>query len=392
MSGDLPDGWRRVRLGDVFRERKQRGRAGLPVASVSIEHGLVLRSSLDRRVQSDLPPEGHSLVCKGDIAYNMMRMWQGACGLAQADCLISPAYVVMTPTEEIEPQFADKLLRSQPVIRLLHGYSQGIVDDRLRLYPDAFAQVPISLPPLDEQRLITEVLRSVDDAIAAAQQAAEQSRALQSSLITARCFGHGFEMVRLGDILADIRYGTSVKCDANEADGYPVLRIPNVTNGRVELDDLKYASVSDADLRRFGLGAGDIVVVRTNGNPAHIGRSALITDVADTWLFASYLIRMRFDARRAWPPYVYATLNSQPVREKLFKAATTSAGNYNINTASLKGIAIPLPDLETQHQIGEVIQLATEVANACENEVKQKQRVRASLISDFLSGRVRVPA
>jgi len=250
----------------------------------------------------------------------------------------------------------------------------------------------ILLPPLDEQRRIAEVLRSVDEAIAAAQQAADQSRSLQASLITAQCFGHGHEMVSLGNILTDIRYGTSAKCDASEADGHPVLRIPNVVNGRVELDDLKYASVSDADLRRFSLEPDDVVVVRTNGNPAYIGRSALIANDMTACMFASYLIRMRFDARRAWSPYVYAALNSQPVREKLLKAATTSAGNYNINTTSLKGIAIPLPSLEAQHQIGEAIKLATEAAAACENEVKSYRQMKSMLMSDLLSGRVRVPA
>ena len=171
-----------------------------------------------------------------------------------------------------------------------------------------------------------------------------------------------------------------------------MLRIPNVVNGRVELEDLKYASASDADLQRFSLAANDVVVVRTNGNPAYIGRSALVAADMMACMFASYLIRMRFDVNRAWSPYIYATLNSQPVREKLLKAATTSAGNYNINTVSLKGITIPLPNLETQHQIGEVIKMATEAASACENEVKTNQQVKAMLMSDLLSGRVRVPA
>ncbi len=162
------EGWQRVFLGDVFRERKERGRVGLPVASVSISQGLVLRESLDRRVQSELPPEGHALVREGDIAYNTMRMWQGACGLATADCLISPAYVVMSPTSQIESHFAFHMLRSPPVTRLLHGYSQGIVDDRLRLYPTAFAQIPINLPPMIIQRAIAESFNSVDHFIATA--------------------------------------------------------------------------------------------------------------------------------------------------------------------------------------------------------------------------------
>lgn len=251
---------------------------------------------------------------------------------------------------------------------------------------------PVLLPPLDEQRRIAKVLRSVDEALAAAQEAADHASVIQSLLMTDTCFGQGYDMVSLGDIMTDIRYGTSVKCDASEVDGHPVLRIPNVVNGRVELDDLKYAAVPDADLRRFRLDPGDVVVVRTNGNPAYIGRSALIEDGTRQFMFASYLIRMRFDERRAWAPYVFAALNSKPVRQSLLMAATTSAGNYNINTKSLNSIAIPLPDVETQHQIGEVIRAATDAASACESEVRRKRRIKADVMSDLLSGQVRVPA
>lgn len=163
------NGWRRVLLGQLFRERKEHGLPGLPVASVSIEQGLVLRTSLDRRVESELRPEAHGLARKGDIAYNMMRMWQGACGLAEADCLISPAYVVMVPTAEVYPQFAFHMLRSAPIIRLLRAYSQGVVDDRLRLYPNAFALIPINLPPLAIQREIAASFDAIADFIKGAE-------------------------------------------------------------------------------------------------------------------------------------------------------------------------------------------------------------------------------
>lgn len=177
-------GWSRTRLGKVFVERKEKGVAGLPVASVSIEQGLVLRADLDRRVASNLPAEGHSLVRKNDIAYNMMRMWQGACGVATADCLVSPAYVVITPKPEVYPRFAHHLLRSEPVIALLHAYSQGVVDDRLRLYPQAFGQIPINMPPLVIQREIAELLDGYGDCEAAAAKELASKAAMKASLMS----------------------------------------------------------------------------------------------------------------------------------------------------------------------------------------------------------------
>ena len=97
-------GWRRTKFSEIFLERKEPGAPNLPVASVTIDQGLVLRSALDRRVESELPPAKHLLVKTGDLAYNTMRMWQGASGLASYDCIVSPAYVVITPSPEHLPR------------------------------------------------------------------------------------------------------------------------------------------------------------------------------------------------------------------------------------------------------------------------------------------------
>src|SRR5437870_8869401 len=98
-----PEGWQVTKLGSVFTSRREQGYSGLPTLSVTLNRGLVMRESLERKTETNLSPEEHLLVLKGDIAYNMMRMWQGASGLAHCDGLVSPAYVVVRPTEHIDP-------------------------------------------------------------------------------------------------------------------------------------------------------------------------------------------------------------------------------------------------------------------------------------------------
>ncbi|WP_067108633.1 restriction endonuclease subunit S [Sphingopyxis granuli] len=400
MSVEMPEDWPVVAIGSLTRVKRgasprpikdprwfsDEGHGWVRISDVTASDRVLLQTT---QYLSDAGKAASVEIVPGDLIMSIC----GTIGrplFSGIHACIHDGFVAFKEIDKsrLDPTYLYFTLQAQT----RHFEAQSQPGTQRNLNSALVGKTEIPLPPLAEQRRIAEVLRSVDEAIAAAQQAADHSRALQASLITAQCYGHGHEMVSLGDVLTDIRYGTSAKCDASEADGYPVLRIPNVVNGRVELDDLKYASVSDADLRRFSLEPDDIVVVRTNGNPAYIGRSALIAKGMMTCMFASYLIRMRFDERRAWSPYIYATLNSQPVREKLLKAATTSAGNYNINTASLKGITIPLPSLEVQHQIGEVIQAATEAATACENEVNSSQQVKVALMSDLLSGRVRVPS
>jgi type I restriction enzyme S subunit len=176
-----------VRLGDIYAERSEHGIAGLPVMSVT-NSGLVERSTTDRRVESDLPDEGHALVRKDDIAYNMMRMWQGVSCLADRDCLVSPAYVVCSPKKGIVPQYGAYLLKAPHVVQLLRLHSQGVHEDRLRLYYKHFAPIKVEIPDEDTQRSSVQMIASLDARVAAAEShlaALEQVKsALSAALLT----------------------------------------------------------------------------------------------------------------------------------------------------------------------------------------------------------------
>ena len=116
-------------------------------------------------METNLRPEQHLRVREGDIAYNMMRMWQGAFGRAEQDGIVSPAYVVVEPRDTIDSRFAAHWFKSAQMIYLFWAYSYGLTEDRLRLYPDDFGQIPASPPPLPEQRRIADILDAWDRAI-----------------------------------------------------------------------------------------------------------------------------------------------------------------------------------------------------------------------------------
>lgn len=165
--GRIPSEWWIASIEDLFVERKERGKPGVPVMSVVMKDGLVERASVERRVESNLPPEGHALVLKGDIAYNMMRMWQGVLGRALFDCLVSPAYVVLKPRQTINTHFAEWLFRDERSILRFRRASRGVVDDRLRLYADDLFAIKFAIPKsLDEQESIAQRLDAIKDQIA----------------------------------------------------------------------------------------------------------------------------------------------------------------------------------------------------------------------------------
>jgi type I restriction enzyme M protein len=178
-GADFPD-WQEKRLGDLFSSSRDKGVPGLPTLSVTINHGLVNRDELDRKSETNLGADEHLLVREGDIAYNMMRMWQGAFGRATTEGIVSPAYVVLRARGQVDTQFFEYAFRTPRLIYLFWAYSYGITNDRLRLYAADFKRIPFMVPCIGEQRKIANFLSALDLKIKAVAKQITQTEAFRS--------------------------------------------------------------------------------------------------------------------------------------------------------------------------------------------------------------------
>jgi type I restriction enzyme S subunit len=158
--------WPEVKAGELFANRAEKGEDDLPIYSVTMTDGLVKRSMLERRIDDLADAEGNKKVYKHDIAYNMMRMWQGACGVAYEECMVSPAYVVLSPQRGVHSDFYGYLFKLPQMLQLFNSHSRGLTKDRLRLYYQDFARIPVPRPDIREQRRIADCFHSLDGQIA----------------------------------------------------------------------------------------------------------------------------------------------------------------------------------------------------------------------------------
>jgi type I restriction enzyme S subunit len=157
--GQVPSSWRVVRNGSLFGQRNQTGYEKLPILEVSLKTGVRVRdfeNSTRKQVMSDVGK--YKRAAKGDVAYNMMRMWQGAVGVSPVDGLVSPAYVVARPYPQVESRFFVALFRTGDYMSEIDNCSRGIVKDRNRLYWDQFKQILSPCPPPVEQAAIVRFL------------------------------------------------------------------------------------------------------------------------------------------------------------------------------------------------------------------------------------------
>jgi type I restriction enzyme S subunit len=157
--GEVPAHWDVRRNGRLFGARRETGFPDLPILEVSIRSGVRIRDfDNGGRKQEMADRSKYQRAVRGDIAYNMMRMWQGAVGIAPADGLVSPAYVVARPFQETDAAYYAYLFRTAAYMREIDVFSRGIVPDRNRLYWESFKQMPSVYPPTDEQRLMVRFL------------------------------------------------------------------------------------------------------------------------------------------------------------------------------------------------------------------------------------------
>lgn len=192
--GEIQAQWETRRAAWLFRERDQRGEADLPLLEVSINAGVVLREFSDERIESTAADfNTYKVARQGDVAFNKMRMWQGAVGVAPQDGLVSPDYVVAEPTGEFSSEYAGLLFRTEMFSAECARRSHGIVWDRLRLYWDGFREIELPLPSAEAQREIVAHIARETSKLDAVRQATERSVALlkerRSALIAAAVTG-----------------------------------------------------------------------------------------------------------------------------------------------------------------------------------------------------------
>jgi len=195
--GDVPAHWEVVRMAGVFREAVETGSDDLPILSVSIHDGVsdkeLNETELNRKVTRSDDRTKYKAVLPGDLAYNMMRAWQGAFGAVTVTGQVSPAYVVARPVREVRTAFVESVLRTPHAVEQMRRHSRGITDFRLRLYWEEFKNIHLALPPIDEQAIIlsriADVTMKFDALTEEAEQAIELLKERRAALISAAVTG-----------------------------------------------------------------------------------------------------------------------------------------------------------------------------------------------------------
>ena len=297
----------------------------------------------------------------------------------------STELVPLLPRRGVDRDFLAYLLRRRETVAFVMSSVTGSRMPRADM--KALMSMRVPLPPLEEQRRIVDILNRAARIDALRTRAAERLREFVPALFV-KMFGDPIENPKgwptepLGDCCVQVQYGTSTK--ANErGEGITVLRMGNVTyDGDLDDTDLKHVALSNAEIAKYGLRAGDILFNRTNSREL-VGKTGL-WDGRYPAVAASYFVRLRLDVSRVAPAYVWAAMNSAGVKHQLFAMARGAIGQANINARELKSIPLPVPPVDLQRRYADTIEAAGAVARVRESSTRTAAAVSPSLMAWLL--------
>jgi type I restriction enzyme S subunit len=292
--------------------------------------------------------------------------------VAERDVALNQDLKALIPSDGVLPEYVAWALRAFARSILHTCTKSGTTVQNIETAKLIEFEIPVA-PISEQQRIVAAIeehLSRLDAAEELLHRVRRKARRLRAALLTKATAS--YEGVELGRLATDLRYGTSLKC-TYEPRGLPVLRIPNIKDGCVEVSDLKFASDPTVDLSPFLVIDGDLLFVRTNGSRDLIGRVAVVAG-AGRMAFASYLVRVRLDHSRLDANFAALALSTPASRALIESKAATTAGQYNLNLAALRSLPVPLPPLDEQRRVVAEVDRQLSIVEVIEAEVESALR------------------
>jgi type I restriction enzyme S subunit len=252
-----------------------------------------------------------------------------------------------------------------------------------------FTEAPISLPPLAEQKRIVDVVASVDAYIDALQQQVDSARTARNAVLQDLLSAGGVDWTNatIGEF-ASIQSGFAFSAKDWSEDGYPVVKINNVRDGKVSLESCSFVSHPlPKGAEKFQLHRGDLLITLTG----EIGATGTVSVEGPLFLNQRVGKVTVSDDSRTILSFVAYLLSSSKLRSEMWSLGKGNA-QLNISPSSIHGLSVNLPPLVEQKRISEIVSSMDEVIQSTEQAVVDAKALRSGLLSDLLSGNHEIPA
>ena len=411
-----PGHWAVKKLRALTKPRSERNRPDLPLLSVARERGVFVRTADDDNhnfVPDDL--SNYKVARAGSLVINKMKAWQGSMGIAPTDGIVSPAYFVYD-LSVANRSFGQALLRSRPYVAHFGQASDGVRVGQWDLSINRMREIPVLLPPAEEQEAIVRFLdhanRRIDQFIRTKKKLIallnEQKRAIIHRAVTrgldpsVRLKDSGvpwlgeipahWEVRRFRYLLRErLAYGANAAAEFDNPSWPRFIRITDFrSDGTLKPDTFR--SLPPSIAADYLVQSGDILLARSG---ATVGKAFLVSGLESDACHAGYLIRARVKTNLILPEFAFA-FTQTPAFGQWKDVTLNTTTIQNIAADKYADLPVPVPPIPEQVALlaaaeGEVAPIRIAELRV-EREIALIRDYRARLVADVVTGQLDVRA
>lgn len=396
------DDWEQCKLGDVFVESTEKSKDdNEELLSVTLKDGVIKAKSLDRKNNASFDKKNYKLVIPNDIAYNSMRMWQGALGVSKYRGIVSPAYTVIKLRNQLEnPYFYQYYFKKSETLNLFRKNSQGLTSDTWNLKYPLFSRIHFFTTSIEEQQKISSLLNLLDRTITLHEEKKRQLERLKSALLQKmfadksgypavrfKGFNETWKQQKFHDVVDGLQNNTLSRSDLS----YDCGSVKNIHYGDIltkfgEFIDASKTSlpyISDnAKTDRFRnsfLKDGDVVITDTAEDDT-VGKCIEIQGSENLKILAGLHTIACRPKQKYGPKYLGYYLNS-PTYHNQLRPLMQGIKVTSISKSALQNTDIQMPkSIAEQTKIGDIFSNLDSLISIIQREIKGLNTIKQSLL------------
>jgi type I restriction enzyme, S subunit len=310
----------------------------------------------------------------------------GAVAIAERELATNQGFASLIPGPDILPEF-------------LMYWCQGMKDEFiiraggntfLEISRSKVKEIPIALPPLPEQRRVTDLIHNLDIVRHWLSETGKAARdALSCHLESLQSEGS----LPLGT-LVQMRSGPSWRAEQETLlaveEAEPVISITNTKpNGRLDTTTRRF--VVGLPPSTWRLTRDSLIMIRTNGNRERIGNVYRVTPEAIGCAVSAFQIILE-PVNSVDSTYLYWFLQTPTIQDRITAAASGTTGLGNIAVTWLRELEVPWPSLSERNDFVALAESIGSVQELAEDEFAAAYVLRTALLDDLLSGATELPA
>ena len=299
----------------------------------------------------------------------------------------STELVPLLPRRGVDRDFVAHLLRRKQTVEYVMASVTGSRMPRTDM--KALMTMRVPLPPLDEQRRIVGILNRAAKIDRLRGRAQKRMREFIPALFIKMFGGQDQIGVRFPRIplqeAAEIGSGATKgrKIDRDNAIDVPYLRVANVQDGFLNLDEIKTITIRCGEERKYALAPGDLVMTE-GGDPDKLGRAAVWNGELEYCAHQNHVFRVRPHTEVVLADYLRDVTGSAYGKAYFLSVAKRTTGIASVNKTQLGAFPVPVPPMELQTHYTKIVVTARAIAAVTEAASETASALNVSLASLLL--------